>query len=90
MGSYGKKNWICQIVFAIILYTITYAIVIKHMHIEVTDYYMHAASADKISLGSVLSYLMSGHLYCMWHMLVKVTSRVLCMPMEYAAANITA
>lgn len=85
-----KKKWIYQIVFAIILYTVTYAIVFKQMHIEWSDYYLHAADADEIPLGSILSYVMSGHLYCMWHMLVKVTSRVLCMPMEYAAANITA
>lgn len=82
-----KKNWYHIIVFAFLLYTITYAVVLKEM--SVGDYPFHANIADKINEDSILEITLFENPYFMWHLLVKVVKSIFFMPLEYAAATVS-
>lgn len=85
----GKKNLIYRLMFAVILYTITYTIIFK-LVVQGSDYRSHMIIADKIQLGSIVDYFLNENPYFMWHILIKLVSKILYIPMEYAVAIVSA
>lgn len=86
-----KKNWCYKIIFAILIYVIAYAMVLKQMSFSgMCDYKFHAASAMDIHLDSLLEYIFLNQPYFLWHIIVKFCSYLGFMPAEYAAATVSA
>lgn len=84
-----KKDFIHRTVFAFLLFVITYIVVFKEVLMG-GDYIFHTASANRIYLNTIGNYFFHENPYFMWHFLVKSANQIFYMPMEYAAATVSA
>lgn len=84
----AKKQWLLQIVFSVILYTITYTVTFRLTGIT-SDYNIHMNWAAQIHRDNIISFFQSNP-YFMWHFLVRIFYKIFAMPMNYAAAVVSA
>lgn len=82
-----NRSIIYKILFATILFGITYFIVLKSSKLN-SDFGAHIITADEWSKSNVFSYFLYNS-YPIWHVLTKIASKLLSLPIEYAAAVVT-
>ena len=84
----AKRDWLLKIFFSVILYTITFTIVFRQTGIP-SDYSAHITWAKELHRANLISYFLSTP-YLMWHLIVRIFYKIFAMPMNYAAAVVTA
>lgn len=87
----AKRDWLLKIVFSVIVYTITFTVVLKLTSEAYmgSDYSAHVHWAEQLHRANMISYFQE-YPYFMWHLTVRIFYKIFGMPMNYAAAVVSA